>query len=210
MVKRFFIISLLFIVFSHISLAQSLTDQQYINQLKYKRNKLELVTQKRLIDEKRSYGSKDINTVSYTWEAYTFSDTDVSTSNIERSEIKAVTEWHIYKGKVKKLNDVEFLRLVGDQEILAKIMKIDQARAQRLTIGNVFIGTGLLGMLGGAAFSAGQTVITLSGLVTTSGFFVSAFNLPPDHYIEPDYTQMKIDEYNIKLKRSLDLPINFD
>ena len=77
-------------------------------------------------------------------------------------------------------------------------------------MGNVLIGTGLLGMIGGAAFSAGQTVITGSGLITAIGFFTSAFNLPPNHYIEPDYAQMKIDEYNIKLKRSLDLPINFD
>jgi len=190
-------------------LGQELTDQQYINQLKYKRNKLELVTEKRLIDEKRSYGSTDINTTSYSWEAYTFSDTDISTSNLQRSETKAITEWYIYKGGIKKLNDIEFLQLVGDRRTLAGVLEINQARAKRLTIGNVLIGSGLLGMIGGAAFSAGQTVITGSGLVTTIGFFTSAFNLPPDHYIEPDYAQIKIDEYNIKLKRSLGLPINF-
>jgi len=77
-------------------------------------------------------------------------------------------------------------------------------------ISNTIIGTGLLTMIGGAAFSSGQSVITIGGLIMTGGFFLGAFNITPTHYIQPDYAQEKVDEYNLALKRNLNLPLNYD
>jgi hypothetical protein len=44
----------------------------------------------------------------------------------------------------------------------------------------------------------------------TIGFFVNAFNASPHHYIQPDYAQEKIDLYNLKLKKKLGLPLDYD
>ena len=65
-------------------------------------------------------------------------------------------------------------------------------------------------MVGGAALSAGQPTITGGAIATALGFFFSALNLSPHHYIQSDYAQSKIDEYNIALKQKLNLPLSFE
>jgi len=210
MLKRTTLLVLAAFIFQLSVAAQTLTEQQYRNQLEYRRDKLELVTKKRLVDEKRSYSNTDINTTSYSWEAYTFSDTDISTSNLQRSEVKEINEWYVVKGGVKTLSDLEFAKLVDDRRTAQKILEKEKQRSKNQFFGNVMIGVGLVGMIGSAALSAGQAPITISALVTTGGFFISAFNQPPEHYIQPDYAQKKIDEYNISLKKKLELPLDFN
>jgi hypothetical protein len=43
-----------------------------------------------------------------------------------------------------------------------------------------------------------------------AGFFFNAFNQSPQHYITANYAQNKIAEYNIDLKRKLNLPLEYE
>jgi len=185
-------------------------DQAYINLLFYKHNKLELVTKKRLIDEKRNYSNTDINSTTLSWEAYSNTSTNISTNSYSRSEVKEVNDWFIYMGGINELNDWDFLQLLGEQQELARITVLEDGKARMRTIGNVFIGGGVLAMLGAVALSSGSSLATGGALGMTAGFFLSAFNLTPAHYIRPEYAQAKIDQYNIALKRKLNLPLNLD
>ena len=186
-------------------LADEISDQEYINRLNYHRNKLELITKKRQIDEKRSYSYTDIDSYTFSFEAYSQTSADISTQTLARSEVKEITDWYIYKGGIRELSDAEFLALVEDYAELEQVIDMENRKARMRTIGNIFIGTGLLVMIGGAALSAGEPTITAGALGMTAGFFLSAFNLSPAHYIQPDYAQEKI-----ALKKKLGLPLDYN
>lgn len=210
MLKRLLLLILIVLILSPALLADEISEQEYRNQLAYRRNKLMLVTKKRIIDVKRSYSYTDIDTTSYTWEAYTYATTDIATQALARAEAREVTDWYIYKGGLRELSDLEFLALVGDHAKLEYVSNIEDQKARMRTIGNVSIGLGFLVMVGAAAFSGGQTIVTGGAVLMAGGFFVSALNTSPPHYIQPDYAQEKIDEYNIALKKKLNLPLEFE
>jgi len=207
--KKIIALALLSFILISASLAELSADQEYVNKLEYQHNKLELVTKKRQIDEKRGYSYTDINTTSYSFEAYSQSYTDISTQSLQRAETKEISEWHILKGGVRELSDLEFLNLINDHLYLAQVKIQEDQKARLRNIGNLSIGTGILVMLAGAAASAGQSVIVTGAVTTTIGFFLDAFNQSPDHYIPADYALNKIDEYNLALKKKLDLPLNY-
>ena len=198
------------ILVSAIPVAAQISDQEYINQLKYRNNSLKLVTKERLVNEHRSSSYTDIDTTTYSLEAYSYTNTDIATDSLSRSEVREITEWYILKGGVRRLSDIEFLKIVGDLEMLSLAESIADQKAGMRNIGNIFLGTGILVMLGGVAGSAGQAVVTGGALAMTAGLFFNAFNHPPTHYIQPDYAQQKIDEHNIMLKKELDLPIDYN
>ena len=210
MLNKIFVLFLIYSLLSPALLADEIADAEYVKKLEYSRNKLSLVTKKRQIDERRSYSYTDIDSTTYSYEAYSHTDTDISTQTVDRSEIKEVTDWYIYKGQLRELSDLEFLQLVGDRPMINKIAEIEQQKAGMRLWGNIFIGTGLVFMIGGAVTAAGATVTTAGALGMTAGFFISAFNMPPAHYIEPDYAQEKIDVYNISLKKKLGLPLEYN
>jgi hypothetical protein len=169
-----------------------------------------LVTKKRQIDETRQYSYTDIETYTFSYEAYTQSSTDISTQALSRREAREISEWYIYKGGVRELSDIEFLEMVGENALLAKILKEEDQKSGMRNIGNILIGTGLITMIGGAATSAGSATVSGGAIGMTIGFFLNAFNRSPDHYIKPDFALEKIDEYNIRLKKSLGLPLDYN
>ena len=190
--------------------AQDISEEEYRSRLAYQREKLELLTKKRFIAERRKTTTTDIDFVTYTWEAYTFTEGDIETETVARAEKREITEWYIRKGGLRELSDFEFLALVKDEETLSRILEIENQKSGMRKIGNLAIGAGLLAMIGGAAFSAEKVVISSGAVATTIGFFISAFNQTPAHYIQPDYAMEKIDEYNINLKKELNLPLDYD
>ncbi|MDD5382687.1 MAG: hypothetical protein PHH60_03420 [Candidatus Margulisbacteria bacterium] len=210
MIKKTTLITLTIMLTASFALADQQADQDYLNKLYYRHNKLEIVTKKRLIDEKRNYSNTDIDSTTYSFEAYSNTSTNISTTGYSRSEVKEVNEWYIYLGGISELSDIDFLQLIGDQQELSRAVSIEDQKAKMRWIGNVFIGVGLVTMLGGAAMSADQAVITGGALGMTAGFFFNAFNLSPAHYIKSAYAQAKIDEYNIGLKRKLNLPLSYE
>jgi len=210
MIKKISLCLLFFFVAANLSLADDLADQTYLSQISYKNNKLTLVTKKRLVDEKRSYSYTDVDTTSYSYEAYTQSSTDIATQSLNRSEVKEINEWYIYKGGLRQLSDLEFLTLIDDKAELEQVTGLEAKSADARNFGNILIGSGVIVMIGGAGLSASSSIITGGALTMVAGFFVNAFNHSPDHYLQPDYAQQKIDEYNIALKYKLGLSINFE
>lgn len=208
MLKRYSLVVLAAMIMTTAVLAEEPTDQTYVNKLNYQRNKLQLIVKKRVVDETRNYSSTNINTTVYTYESYSQTLGNISTSSLSQAEAKEYTDWYIYKGESRELNDLEFLDLVGDKQKLAQIERQDYIKTSLRSLGNIWIGLGIITMVGGAAMSAGQAVVTGGALLTTGGFFISAFNLPPHHYILPDYAQERIDNYNVNLKKKLGLPID--
>lgn len=186
-------------------------DQTYVNQLSYRNNRLELTTKTRTVSEARSYSTTDINTDYYRFSRdYRSEDTSITTSSLSRAEQKELTEWYIYKGGVEQISDLEFLKLVGDQAMYDQIKERNDYRKAWRRAGWFSIGTGLAAMIGGAALGAGQPTIVGGALVTTAGFFISAFSAAPSHYIKSSYALNKITDYNISLKQKLGLPLNFE
>ena len=186
-------------------------DQAYVSQLNYRHNKLELTTQTRTINVNSSYSSTDISQTNYNFNRYyQGSNANITTSTVNQAEQKELTEWYVYKGGVDTLSDLEFLRLVGDTAMFNAVDEKVDARRTWTRTGYITTGIGLVAMIGGAAMQASQPVILGGALVTTVGFFISAFSERPTHYIKSSYALNKIDEYNIKLKQQLNLPLSFE
>ncbi len=186
-------------------------DQTYINQLNYRHNKLELTTQTRTVNVSSSYSTTDINSDYYRFNRnYQSENTNITTSTQNKAEQQELTEWYVYKGGVDQISDLEFLDLVGDRGMYDQVKERDDYRKGWRRAGYLSIGAGLIAMIGGAALGSGQPTVIGGALVTTAGFFISAFSARPDHYIKSSYALNKIDEYNIKLKQKLGLPLNFE
>jgi hypothetical protein len=186
------------------------SDQDYINKLYYRHNKLELLTRRRLIDEKRNYNNTDINTSTFYLPSYRDSTTSITSQSYEKAETKVINEWYIYLGGISEISDYEFLKLVGDDREVARIQGIEDQKGKMRFVGNILIGSGLGVMLGGAALGADSKVVTGGALGMVVGFFIDAFNATPAHYISPAYAQQKIDAYNIALKQKLSLPLDYE
>lgn len=210
MSKRWLATGLVVLLSAGAVLALTAAEETYINQLTYRNNRLNLVAKTRLVDEKRHYSSTDIRTDIFSYEAYSNVSTNISTSNLSRAEVKEIEEWFIYKGDLTKLSDLEFLKLVGEEELYQKYLLQEEGKEVWRSAGNTAIWLGVATMIGGVGFSAGQSVITGGALLMTSGFFLSALNSSPAHYLQPDFVQSKIDEYNLALKKKLGLPFDFN
>jgi hypothetical protein len=211
MLKKIIVLLLLTFLLPLPVLAESPADKLYLSRQTYDHSKLELVTKKRLVRERENYSSTDITTTTYSLEAaYSRSFTNISNASLARDEDKEYTNWYLYKGGVRELSDLDFVQIVGDQAEFVRIMNIENQRATWRTAGMVTMGLGLATMIGGAAFAANQSVISGGALLTVLGFFTSAFNLSPSHYIQPDYALEKIDEYNLNLKKKLGLPVDYE
>jgi hypothetical protein len=191
----------------------SAADQLYLDQQTYQHNKLDLTTKTRTINENRTDSNTDISASTYRignrYSDYSYRDEygNINTSTVNRSQQIELTEWYVYKGGVQALTDLEFLELVGDRAMYNQVQEKNDGRRIWRRAGYASIG---LGMIGGAAFSAGQPVIMGGAVVTTLGFFLSAFSAPPPHYIKSGYALNKIDEYNIALKKKLNLPLTYE
>ncbi len=209
--KRALAIALIFSVIAPVmALADPAQDQAYVNQLYYRNSKLSLEAKKRTVDEVRNYSNVSIDSSSYYNQNYSYSNTDISKSSLSQAETKELTEWYIYRGAIRELSDFEFLDLIGDQGYLNRITKIENQKAGMRMLGDITIGVGLVGMIGGAGLSASQSFVASSALVMVVGFFINAFNQSPAHYIQPDYAQQKSIEFNLKLKKDLNLPVQFE
>lgn len=210
MKNKILLLSVLLLLSTQALWADQASDQDYINKLFYQHNKLEVVTKTRTINVNKNYSSTDINYYTYTNEVYTQNIGNIDTSSTALSESKQRTDWYIYKGGIRELSDLEFLDLVGERTLFNKVSDQENGKERMRMIGNYTIAVGVIAMVGGAALSASQQIITGGALATAAGFFISAFNLSPRHYIQPDFAQSKIDEYNIALKKKLNIPLSYE
>lgn len=191
-------------------LAQTPNEEQYLNKLAYRRDKLEIQVKHRTIDVSYGYATTDRWETTFTNEAYTYKwGTDDTRTGSER-ETKEVSDWIILKGGLKELNDYEFLKTIGNQEEALKIKKIEDGKSHWRNIGNIMGLSGLIVMIAGSGSDDRTTYISAGAAVALVGVLVNAFNMSPQHYIPVDYAQREIDLYNVKLKKDLGLPIDYE
>ncbi|MCX5751572.1 MAG: hypothetical protein NT099_07910 [Candidatus Saganbacteria bacterium] len=211
MFKKISVAILVFFLFNTFAFAESSTDKLYLSKQTYQHSKLELVTKKRLVRERENYSNTDITTTTYSVEAsYSRSYTNIATANLARDEDKEITNWYLYKGGVRELSDLDFVQIIGDPVEFNRIMNLESQKANWRMLGGVTLGIGIATMIGGAALGANQSIISGGALATVAGFFISAFNFSPAHYIQPDYAMEKVDEYNLNLKKKLGLPVDYE
>lgn len=198
------------IVFSSTSKALTESEKQYLNEMEYKRSRLEILVKKRFVSERNNYSNTDFYSTTYTQESYSQTWGNANTYSGERAETKEISNWVIVKGGLRELSDSEFLETIGNQKEAETIRAKEETKSQYRMYGNI---TSLLGigyMLLSSANNNSSQSVAVGGLVTVIGFFVSAFNSPQRHYLQPDYVQQEADNYNTNLKIKLGLPITYN
>lgn len=204
--KKTICIILMLIFSSGIASAQSL----YERKLEYKRKKIDILLRTRYVGEieKEKYG--DVYEYTYTSESgYSYKTTSTDERTGVTMEYKRVSDWVVVKGGLRELGDVEFLSLTGNHKLAGEIGAKVETRSTWRTIGMV---TGLIGIgivLSGAGTENSGT-ITAGGVISLLGIIIGAINHPVKHYIYPDFAKEQADKYNIRLKKELELPIEFE
>jgi len=204
-------LSMIFLLFfSSAVIAETAQEEQYVNQLNYRRNKLEILIKTRFVSESNIYTSTDYSATTYTFESYSQTYGTSQTSGGTHSETKEITFWKIMKGGIRELTDADFLDTVGKHDEAANIRSQENTKSNFRLAGTILSVTGIGYMLWASGQDQGSAAITSGGIATAIGFLISAFNYSPRHYITSDYAQELIDNYNVSLKKKLGLPINFN
>ncbi len=204
--KKIISIILMLLLFSTSAFAKSL----YERELEYKRKKINIMVRTRYVGELEKEKLGDVYEYTYTSDAgysYKTTTTDVRTGITH--ELKEVSDWVIVKGGIRELSDYEFLYLTGNDRLAKEIQGKVESRAMWRSIGMI---TGLIGIgvvIAGSSSSDSGT-ITGGALVSLLGVAIGAFNYPIRHYIYPDFAQEEADNYNIELKKQLELPIDYE
>lgn len=199
---------LLFLFCANYALA--ISDSDYEKRLEYRRKKIEIMVKTNTVGETSAY--TDFNAWSSTISpeaGYSYNYTSGQSRSGVSSTVKEVSNWVIIRGGVRELSDTEFLSIVGDTDDAARVQATVDERDKWAMIGNV---TGVIGIcIAVAGSAAGETsTITAGAVVSILGFVLSSFNYQPKHYIAADYALELTDNYNIKLKKDLGLPIDFE
>ncbi len=202
---------MLLVVFSSIVMAQTAQDELYINQLNYKRNKLEIMVKTRTVAESNSYSSTDWTSTRYKMaDQYSENNGNITTNSGTQAETKQITTWKVVRGGIRELSDSDFLDIVGQHDEAAKIKSQEDTKDQYRFAGTITSVAGVIYMLWASGQDKGTAAVTTGGIVTAIGFLVSAFNSGHGHYITSDYAQELVDNYNIDLKRKLNLPVDYN
>ncbi len=193
-------------MFSGVALAET----DYEKKLEYRRKKIQIMVKTSMLGETSGYTSTDNWSSTISPEAgtsYTYSyGTQRTNSTVQ---FKEISNWVLVRGGVRELSDVEFLQITGNDAMARDIQaKIDE-RNKWMMIGTI---GGVIGIGVAIAGSSNGDVGTLSVGTALSiiGFLVSSFNLPQKHYIAADYALEQSDLYNIRVKKELGLPIDFE
>ncbi len=205
--RRLISILLIIIFGMSISFAQG-TD--YEKKLEYKRKKIEILVKTRLVGEVSGYTTTDIYETIISPEAgYQYKWGYATARTGGTTQYREVSDWIILKGGIRELSDLEFLEMTGNIERIQEISRIISERNRKMWIGNII---GLLGigtvLYGSSQGSSGT--ITTGAIFTLAGIIMSTINSPQKHYIMPDFAQEEADKYNIRLKKSLGLPLEFE
>lgn len=204
--KRYIALLLLFVLAGGTASAESL----YEKQLEYRRKRIEILVQTRYVSELEKQKEGDTHEYTYTSDGgYTYKTTTKDERTGITSELRKISDWVIVKGGIRELSDHEFLFLTGNDKSAREIQDKVQAREMWRNIGML---TGLIGIgvVIAGSNSADSGTITSGALVSLLGVMISAFNYPIKHYIYPDYAQEQADKYNIRVKRELELPVDFE
>ncbi len=205
--KRAISIILLLLISSNIAFA---AETEYEKKLEYKRKKIVILVKTRTIGETNAYSTTDTwsNTVSPE-AGYSQTYSSATTNSGSTFGFREVSDWVIIRGGVRELADVAFLEITGNAALAAEIQKKSDESEKWRTIGAITGITGLVIAIAGASASS-TGAIAAGSILSLVGFTVSSLNTSPKHYIAADYALELADKYNIKLKKDLGLPVNFE
>jgi hypothetical protein len=198
----------LLFVFSFQSIALAQTD--YEKKLEYRRKKIEILVRTTYVGETSGYTS--LNTSDYQWtstpEGYSYGSSQIYGTNTGRSTTRPVSDWVMVRGGIRELLDIEFLEIIGDRE---KADQIQKAMDEKNRMGMWALGCGILGVasvISAAGFTpANSSQMAVGTALILGGILLGYLYAPQRHYIPADQAQEGADNYNIKLKKALGLPV---
>lgn len=177
--------------------ADKASDNLYAQKLEYKNKKIEVLIKSSLISESSSVGSGTA------WGGYS------SVSGIgwgtSQSSLKEVSDWIIVKGGLEKLSEVGFLETVNDEKAATVKNDLSNEYLAYNLYGWLAIGGFALAVVQGGSPVAG-TIICLYGW----GSAYTSYKAWDGHHITPTYAAEKADNYNLKVKKELKLPVDYE
>ena len=185
-------------------------ETDYEKKLEYRRNKIVILVKNRTVGETSAYSTNDTWGWTTSPEAgYSQTYTTGTTKSGSTVTLREVTDWMIIRGGVRELSDIDFLWLTGNDAKAKEVQNTIDEREKWKWIGTI---TGLVGL--GIAISGGSSssvgTITAGSLVSLIGFTIGSFNFPQKHYIAADYALEESDKYNIRTKKELGIPVDFE
>jgi len=204
--KKVICLILLFIFMGSTAFAESL----YEKKLEYRRKRINILLKTRYVSELEKQKEGDTYEYTYTYDdGYSYKTTTKDERTGITSELKKISDWVIVKGGIRELSDSEFLYLTGNDKLAREIQNKVETREMWRNIGML---TGLvgIGIVVAGSSSSDSGTITGGALVSLLGVVISAFNYPVKHYIYADYAQEQADKYNVRVKKELELPIDFE
>jgi hypothetical protein len=112
------------------------------------------------------------------------------------------------RGGIRELSDIEFIEIIGDRE---KADQIQKTMDEKNRMGMWALGCGILGVasvVGAGGFTpVNSSQMAIGTALILGGIFLGYLYAPQRHYITADYAQEGADNYNIKLKKALGLPV---
>jgi len=198
----------LLFIFSFQSIALAQTD--YEKKLEYRRKKIQILVRTTYVGETSGYTS--LSASDYNWtstsEGYSYGSSQIYGTNTGHSTTRPVSDWVMVRGGIRELSDIEFLEIVGDRE---KADQIQKAMDEKNRMGMWALGCGILGVasvIGAAAYTpVNSSQMAIGTSLILGGILLGYLYAPQKHYIPPDYAQEGADNYNIKLKKALGLPV---
>jgi len=203
-------ISILLISLLTISSIPAFAQSDYEKKLEYKRKKIVLLVKTAFRGESSGYRTTDTWSTTVSPEAgYSYTYSSGTTRSDKSITFKEVSDWVIVRGGIRELSDVEFLKITGNRKEAEKVQSEIDERNKWMWIGTI---GGLVGLGVALAGSSNGEVgtITVGSAISLVGFFIGSVNMPKQHYIAADFALEEADLYNIKLKKELGLPIDFE
>jgi len=179
----------------------NISDTMYENKMKYKREKIELVITREI---------KGKTTTSTIHDILGIKGVDLSQSYFSGQEIK---NWTIVMGGYENVAEEELCSLAGDQKKADEITKEKDAIKDIKNYGSLIFWCGAGVWLLGSSIREPvqrQSNDTIAGAIGIIGLLITSLNNPKEHYLDPLYAMELADKYNIKLKRSLYLPDDYE
>jgi hypothetical protein len=202
------LIALIVLLFFCSTIAFAQTD--YEKKLEYKRKKLDILVKTYLKGEASAYTASDSWSTTISPEAgYSYTYTYGTTRTDKSILFKEVSDWLIIRGGVRQLSDVEFLKITGNHGMAKEVQSEIDERGKWVMIGTIGGLLGIVVAVGGSS-DGNTSTITIGSAISLIGFLISSMNLPKKHYIAADYALEESDLYNIRIKKELSLPIDFE
>lgn len=200
----------LFLLFIIALQSAAYTQTNYEKRLEFRRKKITIVERTAFVKETTGYvfsnTSSLVNSERPRGRSFgssaTFGTTDRQTS------MRQVFDWVIVRGGIAELSDIEFLDIIGDTNKADRVQSTidDKNRMMFWALGCEVVG--IAAIIGAASVTpVNSTQTAVGSALMLGGMLMGYFYGPERHYISPDQAQEGADNYNIKLKRSLGLPI---